>query len=45
LAKHKLREGDYQAAVDLCDQAETVNKDGAGVKSLRATATSKLRQQ
>lgn len=45
LAKHKLREGDYQAAVDLCDQAETVNKDGAGVKSLRAMATSKLRQQ
>jgi hypothetical protein len=44
LAKHKLREGDYQAAVDLCDQAETVNKDGAGVKSLRAMATSKLRQ-
>jgi hypothetical protein len=43
LAKHKLREGDYQAVVDLCDRAESVNPDGAGVKSLRATATSKLR--
>lgn len=45
LAKHKLREGDYQAVVDLCDMAETVNKDGAGVKSLRAMATYKLRPQ
>lgn len=45
LAKHKLREGAYQAAIDLCDKAESVNPEGAGVKSLRASATSKLRLQ
>ena len=45
LAKHKLREKDYQAVVALCDKAIQANPDGAGVKSLRATATSKLRMQ
>lgn len=43
LAKHKLREGDFSAVVDLCDKAESVNPEGAGVKTLRATALSKVR--
>lgn len=42
LAKHKLREGDHTAVVALCDLAEQVNPDGAGVKTLRKTATTKL---
>jgi hypothetical protein len=43
LAKHKMREGDYPAVIDLCDKAMAANPDGAGVKSLRSAATSKLR--
>jgi hypothetical protein len=42
LAKHKLREGDYKTVINLCDLAESVNPDGAGVKTLRKAATSKL---
>jgi hypothetical protein len=42
LGKHKLREGDYKAVVDLCDLAEHINPDGAGVKTLRKAATAKL---
>ncbi|MGJ0515169.1 MAG: phage terminase small subunit [Methylomicrobium sp.] len=42
LAKHKVRESDYKAVVALCDLAEQINPDGAGVKTLRKAATSKL---
>lgn len=41
LAKHKMREGQYQTVIDLCDKAESVNPDGAGVKKLREQAISK----
>lgn len=43
LAKHKNREGDFAACVHLCEVAEKVNPEGAGVKSLKATAFSKLK--
>jgi hypothetical protein len=37
-AKHALRDTDYSTCVDLCDAAQAVNPEGAGVKTLRAQA-------
>jgi hypothetical protein len=43
LAKHKNREGDYAATIKLCEMAEQVNPEGAGVKSLKAAAIAKVK--
>ena len=43
LAKHKNRDGDYLTCVALCEKAESVNPEGAGVKGLKAGALAKLK--
>ena len=45
LAKHKLRAGEPETAIALCDKAVEVNPDGAGVKTLKLTAQAALRKQ
>lgn len=35
LAKHKERTGDYKEALTLCEKAEAINPDKAGVKGLK----------
>lgn len=42
LAKHKTRTGDYAACLALCEKAEAVNPDGAGVKGLKDKAQKQL---
>lgn len=42
LAKHKNKEGDYAACVDLCLKAQKINPEGAGVKTLLDGARAKL---
>jgi NACalpha-BTF3-like transcription factor len=44
LAKHKKREGDWEACLALCEKAEQVNPEGAGVKTLKTEAQAKLKQ-
>jgi hypothetical protein len=44
LAKHKKREGDWQACLALCEKAEAVNPEGAGVKGMKTEAAAKLQQ-
>lgn len=43
LAKHRKLEGDWQAVFDYCNLAETVNPEGAGVKTLRQEALAKIK--
>ena len=43
LAKHKKREGDWLNVLALCEKAEQVNPEGAGVKTLKLEAQSKLK--
>lgn len=43
LAKHMELAGNYAAVVELCDQAEQVNPEGAGVKTLRDRAKAKIK--
>ena len=43
LAKHKKRLGDWVSCVALCERAEQVNPEGAGVKTLKQEAQSKLK--
>jgi hypothetical protein len=38
LAKFKLKAGDFAAALTLCETAELVNPEGAGVKTLKSKA-------
>jgi hypothetical protein len=45
LAKHKSRQGDYAACIDLCLKAQTANPDGAGVKTLLADARARILKQ
>lgn len=45
LAKHKNQVGDYATCVALCQKAEAVNREGAGVKGLKAGALAKLKQE
>jgi hypothetical protein len=45
LAKHKNREGDFLNCVALCEKAEAVNPEGAGVKTLKAQAQAKIKQE
>ncbi len=42
LAKFKFHDADYAKVVALCGQAELVNPEGAGVKTLKAKALAKL---
>lgn len=42
LAKHRFREGEFMQCVELCEKAETVNPEGAGVKTLKAKAAAKV---
>lgn len=44
LAKHKAQAEDWQACFSLCEQAERVNPEGAGVKTLKAQAFAKINQ-
>ena len=44
LAKHKNRVLEYHTVVALCEAAEKVNPDGAGVKKLKADALAKLKK-
>lgn len=43
LAKHKLRSEEYQIALDLCNKAETVNPEKAGVKKLKLEINARLK--
>jgi len=45
LAKHKSRVGEYAACIALCDKAEQVNPEKAGVKGLKADAQEKLSKE
>lgn len=42
LAKHRFREGEYLQCATLCEGAEKVNPEGAGVKTLKKNALAKL---
>lgn len=42
LAKHKERAGDYTEALSLCEKAETINPEKAGVKGLKERLQKKL---
>lgn len=42
LAKHKFRTHEYAETVALCERAQQVNPEGAGVKTLMANARAKL---
>lgn len=43
LAKHKNREGDWLNCIALCERAEAVNPEGAGVKTLKEKAQKNLK--
>ncbi len=43
LAKHKKRESDWLTVLALCERAEQVNPEGAGVKGLMKEARDKLK--
>lgn len=43
LAKHKKRSEEWQTVLALCEKAEAVNPEGAGVKGLKAEAKAKLK--
>ncbi|QSB01980.1 hypothetical protein JWZ98_03190 [Methylomonas sp. EFPC1] len=43
LAKHKKRSEEWQTVLALCEKAEAVNPEGAGVKGLKTTAQAKLK--
>jgi hypothetical protein len=42
LAKHKKREGDWKTCLALCEKAEAVNPEGAGVKGMKKEALAAL---
>lgn len=42
LAKHKERAGEYSAALELCNKAEAVNPEKAGVKGLKERLQKRL---
>jgi hypothetical protein len=42
LAKFKFADNNFEKTVALCTQAETINPEGAGVKTLKAKAQAKL---
>ena len=44
LAKHKARLAEYHTVIALCEAAEKINPDGAGVKKLKAEAVAKLKK-
>jgi len=43
LAKHKKRENDWGNCLALCEKAEAVNPEGAGVKGMKTEAQAKLK--
>lgn len=43
LAKHKARTEEWPTVLALCERAEAVNPEGAGVKGLKTTAQAKLK--
>ncbi|MEE7625449.1 phage terminase small subunit [Methylobacter sp. Wu8] len=43
LAKHKNREGDWLNCIALCEKAEAVNPEGAGVKTMKEKAQKNLK--
>lgn len=44
LAKHKMLATDFEAALSLCNKAETANPDGAGVKKLKENIEAALKK-
>ncbi|MGZ5620558.1 MAG: phage terminase small subunit [Methylobacter sp.] len=42
LAKHKQREGNWSMCLALCDKAEQINPEGAGVKTMKKAALAAL---
>lgn len=45
LAKHKLRSEDFELALALCEKAEAINPEKAGVKGLKEMINSKLKDK